>query len=247
MAAPDAVTVRLRRDVPRRPGLLAEALLAGHAVRDALPRRPRVAITLTNNRRRLVGLRTRPGAVDLSLHWTLADQGPALVALLVDRSADAGRRVQQIHAARTRDAPPRPRPRTRLRTAGSHHDLAALQAQVQAACFDSAAPGPITWGRMGNRPRSARSRSLRFGSHAPDGLIRIHPVLDHPTVPAWFVSYVIFHELLHGRHPPEVGPSGRRRVHTPAFRAAERAHPDHARAERWRRAHLVRLVGMLGG
>jgi len=56
------------------------------------------------------------------------------------------------------------------------------------------------------------------------------------------VRSVIFHELLHAVHPPERTEGGRRRVHTRAFREAERAHPDHERAAAWRRENLDWLL-----
>jgi len=72
-------------------------------------------------------------------------------------------------------------------------------------------------------------------------VIRIHPVLDHPEVPAWFVAFVLFHEMLHVAIPPEAG-TKRRRVHTRRFRAAERAHPDYARAMAWEKTHVRHLI-----
>jgi predicted metal-dependent hydrolase len=85
-------------------------------------------------------------------------------------------------------------------------------------------------------------RTLKFGSVDHTGLIRIHPVLDKSRVPAWFVRFIIFHELLHGVHKPTSAPNGRRSIHTPAFRSAERAHPDYARSVAWREANLGQLL-----
>lgn len=75
-------------------------------------------------------------------------------------------------------------------------------------------------------------------------MIRIHPVLDHPDVPDWFVAFVLFHEMLHIAIPPEEG-GKRRRVHTPRFRAAERQHPDYGRATAWEQQNIRALIARI--
>ena len=61
-----------------------------------------------------------------------------------------------------------------------------------------------------------------MGSFAvEDRLIRIHPVLDHPSVPDYFVAWIVFHEMLHGKY--EVVRKGDRRCfHSKEFIAEER-------------------------
>ncbi len=155
----------------------------------------------------------------------------------------AGRRARR--ACRRLDAwiddrlaalPPAPSRRARLRPRGAHHDLAALAAPLFDAEFvldfaDRGRPG-VTWGRRG---RSRARRSLHLGSYAPAGhVVRVHPVLDRPSVPAWFVRYMLFHEILHAALPGT--------DHGPAFRARERAYPDYARATAWQRVHIGGLI-----
>jgi hypothetical protein len=55
-------------------------------------------------------------------------------------------------------------------------------------------------------------------SHNAIGLSRI---LDRPETPRLAVEYVLYHEMLHLRHPVELN-RGRRCVHTPAFKEAEK-------------------------
>jgi hypothetical protein len=71
--------------------------------------------------------------------------------------------------------------------------------------------------------------------------ILIHPALDQPDVPGYFVATVVFHEMLH-QAVPAVSRDGKRFVHTAAFRRREREFPDHERARRWERAHLDRVL-----
>jgi hypothetical protein len=82
-------------------------------------------------------------------------------------------------------------------------------------------------------------------------VVRIHPVLDQPLVPEWFVRFILFHELLHAEldtsgasagfeAPPATG--ARRRFHGPEFRRRERAYPDYRRALEWERRHVRALI-----
>ncbi len=69
-----------------------------------------------------------------------------------------------------------------------------------------------------------RSR-VRLGHHDPShNAIVLSRFLDQPTVPESVVEYVMFHEMLHLVHPVEHTGS-RRRIHTAAFRAAEKEFP----------------------
>ena len=55
--------------------------------------------------------------------------------------------------------------------------------------------------------------------------IVISRIFDRPAVPPLALDYVMFHEMLHLRHP--VDHSGaRRRVHTREFREAEKKFPQ---------------------
>lgn len=131
-----------------------------------------------------------------------------------------------------------------VRPAGLHHDLEPLAAGVLETHFASdfhADPAPpTTWGK---REKSRARRSLRLGSYCPQRrLVRIHPVLDSPEVPTWFLESVLHHEYLHAAIPGEVGADGRRLHHGPRFRRREREHPDHARALRWQTEHIARLI-----
>ncbi len=82
-----------------------------------------------------------------------------------------------------------------------------------------------------------------LGTYSADlGLIRIHPALDQPFVPDFFVESVVHHEMLHERHGTGVSPTGRRILHSPAFRAEERQHPDYTRARTWERKHIHLLL-----
>lgn len=128
---------------------------------------------------------------------------------------------------------------------GTHYDLERLQTELLADEFRADAElharrPAVTWGRRnGSRSRG----SLRLGSYDPDvNRVRLHPVLDQPGVPEWFVRYVVFHECLHAIYPPRRDTSGRWIHHGREFRARENAYVDHARVLAWEKRNLRALV-----
>ncbi len=129
--------------------------------------------------------------------------------------------------------------RTRLRLEGEHYHLGLLLEELLESEFPgelATTPG-VTWGRRGR----AR-RSLQLGSYDPsEHLIRLHPVLDQPGVPRFFVRYVLFHELLHAALPRERR-NGRDLHHGPLFRAREEGYEDYESALDWQERHLKRLM-----
>ena len=143
--------------------------------------------------------------------------------------------------ARTREA--------RGSAAGSEHHLEELAEPLfMDTLADAFAPQegdaiarPVL--RWNPRRRTASRVGLQLGCFVPgDHLIRMHPVLDHKSVPDWMVRFVLFHELLHAVIPATVSRGGRRMHHPAAFRLRERAYPDYARAIAWERANLNALI-----
>ena len=73
---------------------------------------------------------------------------------------------------------------------------------------------------------SRRASRTTLGHYDPSHhAIVLSSILDRPTVPRLAVEYVMFHEMLHLRHPVDHR-GARRCVHTPEFKAAEREFPQ---------------------
>ena len=98
----------------------------------------------------------------------------------------------------------------------------------------------IVWGRK----RKGRPRDeIVFGSiQEEDRMIRIHPLLDRAFVPAWFLEYVIYHEMCHAVVRDEYDPAGRRIVHHDKFYARERRFHWWRRAKQWEDENLARFL-----
>lgn len=88
-------------------------------------------------------------------------------------------------------------------------------------------------GLMG-RPRMSWSptRTRRILGHydPAHNAIVISRIFDHPAIPRYAVEYIVYHEMLHLKHPVRMRGS-RRCVHSPGFQAEEKLFPEWERAE----------------
>lgn len=124
---------------------------------------------------------------------------------------------------------------------GRHFDLRRIFERVNQRHFRGRLRGyRVVWGR---RRRQRPKEYFIFGSiQEEDRVIRIHPLLDQPFVPRWFLEYVLYHEMLHSVVPEETDGAGRRRVHTEEFYRREKAFPGYRRARRWENDNLARFL-----
>lgn len=94
------------------------------------------------------------------------------------------------------------------------------------------------FGGMMARPRMSwskgRARNL-LGHYDPaHNAIVVSRIFDHPSVPRYAVDYIVYHEMLHLRHPVKLNGS-RRCVHSAEFRAEETLFPQLEAAQRFLR------------
>jgi predicted metal-dependent hydrolase len=211
-----------------------------------LPPGKTLELCLTNNHYSMISVRRKPDGYRLRLHQMFVAAEPRIVRALArylvhnDRRASTllGEYIEQHqHIIRQQERRPR---HLRVRTAGQHHDLQAIYERLNADMFQGLLEARITWGPAGGKSR--RRRSIKMGSFAvEDRIIRIHPALDQENVPAFFVAWIVFHEMLHGKHEVR-RTNGRRRFHTQEFLDEEQTFPDYDRACAWEKANLDRLL-----
>jgi hypothetical protein len=107
---------------------------------------------------------------------------------------------------------------------GSSHDLKEIFERLNRDYFEGLLGRPrLGWSRL-------RSRSLLGHFDPSHNAIVISRIFDQPAAPLLALEYVMFHEMLHLRHPVDHN-GARRRVHTKEFRQAERAFPRMAEAK----------------
>lgn len=133
------------------------------------------------------------------------------------------------------------RRRLRIDPVGDHHDLGEIFSDLNRRYFRNRITATITYGPA-PRVRGPR-KSIKMGSYSADSrVIRIHPALDQPRVPRYFVEWIVFHEMLHHVYKARRGPDGRRCVHTPEFNEHERRFYAFERAQRWENDNLDLLL-----
>ena len=210
------------------------------------------SVVTTNNRSRIVSARRGSAGLEIRIHRVFHQADAVTLSAVADvLLADRGsrRRRQALEVVRDHFERHRPKERpklTRLKHRGAHYDLSELRDRVNRRYFDDGIDVHITWGRA-PRVRGRRARfSLRLGSYDEQrNLVRIHPCLDRPDVPAFVVESVVYHEMLHAAVPPERR-GGRRRVHGPEFQRRERLFEHFEAANRWLEAHLEELAKSRG-
>jgi len=114
-----------------------------------------------------------------------------------------------------------------------HHHLPSLADEVHRTYFFKHAPVPVKWGQQIARKRR---RSIRLGSYNHTTQeIRIHPLLNSPSIPTFFIQSIIHHEYLHHI----LGANHNRKFH-----ANERQFRYHREAKEWIRRNLFLLLGL---
>ncbi len=122
-----------------------------------------------------------------------------------------------------------------LQTKGRVYDLKEMYEALNREYFSVPLRLQITW--FGERRRSAGKR-VTFGLyHDPLRLIKINRLLDHCHFPFYFVSYVIYHEMLHYVCPSYVDANGQKQIHNKRFREREREFKYFKEAQQWVREH----------
>lgn len=117
------------------------------------------------------------------------------------------------------------RGRKRVATArGRCYDLEEIFEELNRRFFGGLLARPLLgWSRT-------PSRTMLGHFDPAHNAIIISRIFDRPDVPRFLVEYIVYHEMLHLRHPVEHRHS-RRCVHTSEFKQAERAFPRLAEAQ----------------
>ena len=160
------------------------------------------------------------GAAALLLSKIYGRKVPAALTAPYVRYARSHRTRSRIHRMRRGRVAP-----VGLAPGGRHFDLAQLFEQLNKRYFDGMLERPhIGWSR--------RSWRRQFGCYdSGPNRILLNRSMDRPGIPQFAVEYVLFHEMLHVKHPARR--SGCTLIsHSREFRQEEKRFPDFARARR---------------
>ena len=112
------------------------------------------------------------------------------------------------------------RGRKRISTAqGRHYNLEEVFETINTRFFHGLLGRPtLTW--------SAHAARRMLGHYdAAHNTIVVSRIFDRPSTPRCAIEYLLYHEMLHLKHPVKVR-AGRRCVHSREFQAEERLFPD---------------------
>ena len=120
------------------------------------------------------------------------------------------------------------RGRKRIESArGSFFDLEEIFESLNQRFFYGLLARPVmTWSRLHAR------NSLGHYDPAHNAIV-VSRIFDHARVPRYAVEYIVYHEMLHLKHPVKLRGS-RRCVHGPEFQAEEKLFPELDRAKQLR-------------
>jgi hypothetical protein len=164
--------------------------------------------------------------------------------LLSKRTPDVHERIYRDYAyspqvLRASDIARRRRGRKIITSArGRVYDLEKMFARLNRRYFNGELEKPsLTWSQR-------RTRRILGHHDAVHDTIVVSKTLDARDVPEWFVEYILYHEMLHIKHPARLI-NGRRYYHTNAFRADEQRFPYFDEAQAWldrvaRQRHITR-------
>ncbi|MBS4167868.1 hypothetical protein [Parachlamydia sp. AcF125] len=120
---------------------------------------------------------------------------------------------------------------SKLSTQGKFYDLQAIYNELNAEYFNGEVKAAITWYNKQSRKNSS---TVTFGLyHHLLRLIKINRMLDASHIPAYFVSFVVYHEMLHEACPSYVDKKGINRIHSKEFREREVLFKDYFKAKKW--------------
>lgn len=228
--------------MPRHEVLLLARALA-HQVAERLGGDVKVQLSVHDNRSTMISFRRLPPVLKVRVHHMFLDAPSPVIDALADYAGRGRRAAGQVlddfismRQERIRALPKKP---AALESRGRCFDLKELFDALNRELFEGGVQARIGWGRQTSR---RRRKSIRLGVYDHKAReIRVHPALDRPDVPRFFVEYIVFHEMLHQLFPSD-RPEGRNVHHPRAFRDRERTFPRYHAALAWEKEHLNQLL-----
>jgi hypothetical protein len=116
---------------------------------------------------------------------------------------------------------------------GECYNLKEIFDRVNTLYFEDKINLEIRW--FGSKSFVPRRRILLGSYHRKKGLIKIHRLLDQAHVPHYFITYIMYHEMLHHVEPPIEKLGQRRRIHHSGFKNREKEFQEYALAQEFRK------------
>ena len=125
-----------------------------------------------------------------------------------------------------------------LRKEGEHYNLDEIYTKVNQTYFEGKLNLHITWF---NPKKSRYQRRIVLGSyHRDKNLVKINRVLDQADIPEYYISFIVYHEMLHHVAPPIEKKFRKRQIHHQEFKDLEKKFHDYALVKEFRKKSKMR-------
>jgi hypothetical protein len=115
---------------------------------------------------------------------------------------------------------------------GTTYNLQEIYDSLNKEYFENQLNLSLTW--YGREQKKRARKYLALGLyHESTKLVKIHRMLDSPSVPFYVVSYVMYHEMLHAVCPSYFDKRGIHKIHTKEFKKREEQFPQFNEALEW--------------
>jgi hypothetical protein len=241
--AESATELELSKPPPSRTETLAAARTLAARLAGLVGTEFKVLLTVHDNRCTMISFRRQPPLLRLRLHHMFLDAPDDVARAVIDYTCRGRKTAEDLLdafiAGRQEHIRSLPLKLSPLEARGRCFDLREVYDSVNVTYFANQVQARIGWGRP--TPRRRR-RSIRLGVYDHRMReIRLHPALDRPEVPRFFVEFIVFHEMLHQLFPSD-GRTGRHVHHPRAFRERERSFHRYSAAMAWEKEHLHELL-----
>ncbi|MGF1573605.1 MAG: hypothetical protein ACFCU1_11105 [Sumerlaeia bacterium] len=194
----------------------------------------RVKLQLHRNRRTFLSTRENPGgSMLIRLHRAFLEAQEAHLGALVSFLKGGGalqRNIMLAFLEQWHAQQPNTTNKEREWSKGSVYELRPRADELNRLYFDDALTFTVSWNRHVRRTKHY-PRTLHLGlCSTVNKEILIHPLLDQPGVPDFFVDYILFHEMTHLEVVPRANESGRMIAHSKEFYAKETQFPRYKEA-----------------
>ena len=124
---------------------------------------------------------------------------------------------------------------------GIVYDLIKIFDNLNVEYFDQKLDLSITWfGRSQHKPMLAGKTLGQYDKSLK--LIKINKILDHTFIPLYFISFVIFHEMLHHVIPAYTSKNGYCRYHHKVFKEREKQFKHYQQAINWENKYKYSII-----
>jgi len=192
-----------------------------------------LCLIITDNATSMLSVRKKAEGAEVRLHRMFLHAGPDIcreVAELIRKGRCRRQIIRSFIRQNSHLLKQKSPVRRTERVTGQQHCLKTMYESLNREYFDKKISASITWGRSNSRQR-VKMRTL--GSyHAETNTIRINPLLDKKTVPAYFLEFIVYHEMLHA-YMGITTRNGRRSIHSKEFRLQEKKYENYRKAMEW--------------